>query len=115
VITLASATGAGAEFGVYVDPLDGGTANTLSWPGAPSAPGDFLADTLVEIQVVSSWSSSLASSPGGLAVGQSYTFVLTGDPMAEPLLTASGSANPLYDGRGVHIVAFPNSASPITY
>jgi hypothetical protein len=102
-------------FGVFIQPLDGGAPNGDLWPGTPSAPGDLLALPLSTIQVLSAWNASTASAPTGFQAGQAYTFILVGDP-AEPqqLTTANpdgGSTpveNPNWNGRGVHILAFPN-------
>ncbi len=118
-ITLTSADPTQLAFGVFVQPLDGGQPNTDQWPGTVSAttgpaPGDLFALPLADIQVLSAWNASTASAPTGFQAGQSYTFILVGDP-AEPqqLTTANpdGGAsieNPNWNGRGVHILAFPN-------
>jgi hypothetical protein len=107
-----SANGAPTAFAVSVEPLDGGSPNASPWPGAPGAPGDVIALPLTEILALSAWSATTMSPPNGFVNGQTYTFILTGDPSAQPLLLADGGTNPLYDGRGVHLLAFPNSFMP---
>ena len=113
-------------FGVQVLPLDGGAPNFNPWPGAGYDPGtgapltgDLLALPLSDIQVLSSWNASTASAGGGAAfsLGQTYTFVLTGDPAAPPIAIVypdgGTGPNPQYDGRGLHILAFPNTFVPL--
>jgi hypothetical protein len=106
----------GTTFGVLVQPLDGGAPNASPWPGTPGSPGDLIALPLAEIFALSRWDLTTAQTPSGFAPGQSYTFLLVGDPAAQPLTTIGEDGgvtqNPLYDGRGVHIVAFPNSFTP---
>jgi hypothetical protein len=102
------------QFGASVVPLDGGSPNTAAWPGFPGAPGDVIALPLTTIALLSSWTATTVSPPNGFANGQTYTFLLTGDPYAQPLLFPDGGTNPLYDGRGVHLLAFPNSSIPIS-
>ena len=93
--------------------------NADPWPGQPAppngtGPGDVIAVSLATIQYASQWSASVASTPGGanFAYGQTYTFILEGDPLAQQGLLSDGGLNPAYDGRGIHIVAFPNNFSP---
>ena len=108
-----------SAFGVFIQPLDGGMANYSNWPGSydPNTgapiPGDLLALPLSTIQVLSSWSASTAKSPTGFQSGYTYTFVLVGDPVAPPIALPNPDGggpvpNPKYDGRSMHIVAFPN-------
>lgn len=107
-------------------PADGGTAidETLTGIGAfdpelldPSTPwpyGDLIGPLpLYLVDALSSWQSSTASSPTGFQTGQTYSFIFEGDPLAQPLITTLSDGgtglNPNYDGRGIHIVAFPNN------
>jgi hypothetical protein len=93
-------------FGAAVVPLDGGQPSFGAWP----SPGDLIALPLASIDQLSAWNASTSSAPTGFQVGQSYTLILVGDPVAQQLPNPDGGPppNPLYDGRGIHIVAFPN-------
>lgn len=112
-----------AFFGVFVQPLDGGAPNGNPWPGSydpgtgAPIPGDLIALPLSVIDQLSSWGASTApgGSPIGFVSGQSYTFIIIGDPVAEQLPNPDGGPgiNPAWDGRGMHIVAFPNKFKPI--
>jgi hypothetical protein len=108
-------TAATTAFGVFVQPLDGGAPNALAWPGTVGAggavPGDVIALPLSDIQLLSSWSSTTADggAPATFTNGTSWVFIFEGDPAAQQLVTPAGAQNPSYDGRGVHIVAFPNT------
>ena len=68
------------SFGVVVQPV--GDAST-SWSPFPA--GDVIALPLATIQMLSSWTTTTDASPSGFQLGQSYTFVLVGDPAAQPL------------------------------
>ncbi len=98
-----------SAFGVLVQPLDASAQpNFNQWPGTPGAPGDLIAVPLSDIQLLSSWNSSTASAPTGFQAGQSYTFILVGDPVRRPDCPPGRRlGNPLYDGRGV-----PHSGLP---
>jgi hypothetical protein len=112
------------SFGVWVTPLDGGAPNEEPWPGSLSGgvatPGDLLQLPLSEVQALSAWGKTTASAPPAFQLGTNYTFILVGDPAAEPLFRErdDGGAplpNPAYDGRGVHFLAFPNVFTPTTF
>ncbi|MGO9712899.1 MAG: hypothetical protein ACLQBL_28820 [Polyangiaceae bacterium] len=104
-------------FAVLVQPLDGGQPNNLQWPGSYSQttgapiPGDVIGYPLTVVQQLSAVSSSTnADAAAGYVPGTNYTFVFMGDPAAAQLPNPDGGAglNPLYDGRGLHVVAFPS-------
>ncbi len=96
-------------FGLVTLPIDGG-APDLSPPGWPTT--DLIAFPFSDVYEFSQWLASTAAASNGFAPGQTYTFVLTGDPVAEPIAIPGPDgglvANPSYDGRGLHLVAFPN-------
>jgi hypothetical protein len=108
-------------FGVSVQPLDGGPPNMAPWPGLPAppngtGPGDVYALPLSTIEAASEWTASIASTPGGasFSYGQTYTLILVGDPLAQQSVLSDGGANPAFDGRGLHFLAFPNEFTPKT-
>jgi hypothetical protein len=115
----------GTVFSVSVFPGsgDGGLPNNLPWPGTVTlegttpvpVPGDVIAIPLSGIFQLSRWDLSTASAGGGaqFSAGQNYTFILVGDPEAAQIVLADGGANPAYDGRGVHFLAFPNVFTPL--
>src|SRR5262249_46971433 len=47
---------------------------------------------------------------GGLyfTAGENYTFVILGDPTAEPINYPDGGPDSAYTGFGVHVLAYPN-------
>lgn len=98
-----------SAIGVVLQPLDGGAANYGQWPQ-----GDLFALPLSAVDQLSSWAASTAKSPTGFVAGQSYVFVLVGDPAAQQLPNPDGGSgiNPQWDGRGMHFVAFPNVFTP---
>jgi hypothetical protein len=103
---------AGISFGVLLLPTDGGAPNPVPYPA-----GDLLSLPLQTVDLLSNWTSSTTLASSSFAAGVTYTFVLTGDPSAQPLFfpTTDGGAvtlNPSYDGRGLHFVAFPNRFTP---
>ncbi len=100
-----------------VNPAASTTAFGVTFPNptssAPYPNGDILAFPLSTIFALSRWSDSTASAPATFLNGVAYTFVLVGDPAAPPLAIqpddgGAASLNPAYDGRGLHVVAFPN-------
>jgi hypothetical protein len=113
-VNVAGVTNYPTMFGVFVQPLDGSAPNADPWPGVPGAPGDVIAVPLGDIFQFSRWDQSTASTPGGnqISAGQTYTFILVGDPTAQQVTLSDGGLNPAYDGRGVHILAFPNVFTP---
>jgi hypothetical protein len=112
--------GAGpAYFGALTAPGsgDGGSEVLAQYPvyptGVPTAPvalGDQFALPLSAVFTLSGWSASTAAAPPYFANGQTYTFVFVGsnDVGIPQLVDSTGAPNPAYDGRGMHIVAFPN-------
>jgi hypothetical protein len=109
ILPLTETDPATSFFGVVVAPLDGGAPNYKQWP-----PGDLFALPLSGIDQLSAWAVSTKASPTSFVAGQSYTFVLVGDPAAAQLPNPDGGSgiNPAWDGRGMHIVAFPNNFTP---
>jgi hypothetical protein len=102
-------------FGVFVQPLDGSAPNADQWPGTPGAPGDVIALPLSAIQQLSSWNATTKGAPTTFTNGTSWVFIFEGDPVAAQLPNPDGGAgiNPAWDGRGVHIVAFPNTFTAV--
>ncbi len=112
-----------SDFAVVTTPgslPDGGTV-FLPWPvsvppggDAPIA-ADLIAVPLNVIQLLSGWAGSTATSPTTYAPGTGFTFVILGSAVDVAQLTTSNPdggttpvQNPAYDGRGLHVVAFPN-------
>jgi hypothetical protein len=100
-------------FGVVVAPIDASAPRYTAYPA-----GDVIALPLPSIASLSSLSAPPDASPGGFVAGDSYTFLLVGDPAEPPAFLANLDggilpvANRAYDGRGLHLVAFPNVFSP---
>jgi hypothetical protein len=101
----------------------GGIPDPTQYPGHPTfdeagAPtgfelGDLFALPLNVVAALSQWSASATGTPPTFSAGQNYTFVLVGNPTANPLtITLDSGAqipNPGYVvGYGPHFVAFPN-------
>jgi hypothetical protein len=101
-----------------VDPTSGyaGFSNLNEWPISDTIPVPASA-----VLASSGWTASTgtSSSPDGqFHNGASYTLVWMGDPTWNGNNTAGtilsdGGLNPAYDGRGLHLVAFPNVFTPI--
>jgi len=114
-------------FGVLTAPgsLADGGEEPLPWPvsfqtigGVQTAVlGDLLGLSLGGIEALSAWQLSTADggSPSGFAAGNGYTLVFVGSIDAPQLANPDGGVdvNPTYDGRGLHVVAFPNRFAPI--
>jgi hypothetical protein len=82
--------------------------------------GDLFALPLLNVEELSQWSGSIATgTPAVFTAGSAYTFVVVGDnDLTVPqLVNAAGQPNVgdggLYDGRGLHIVAFPNNFTAV--
>ena len=103
----------GVSFGAILLPADGGAPVFKPYPD-----GDLLAMPLTVIEALSRWDRTSTGAPAAFTAGQSYTFVLVGDPAQPSLAIANpdGGAgevlDPSYDGRGLHFVAFPNWFTP---
>jgi hypothetical protein len=104
---------AGTGFGVVVQRADGGGANLGPYPA-----GDLFSLPLMVIDGLSVWAESTLQAPTGFLPGQSYVFVLVGNPAEEPFFVPldggdggapSSVPNFKYDGRGLHLLAFPAS------
>jgi len=109
---LVDPAGPGVSFGVVLEGADGAAPRLSPYPQ-----GDVVALPLAAIATLSDWGASIANEPAVFTVGRSYTFVLLGDPAQESPFRAGvdGAAplpDPLYDGRGLHLVAFPNTFAP---
>jgi len=100
---------------------DGGAPVFTSYPISATGLGDVIALPLADVAQLSAWASSTLTAPTGFVSGQTYTFAFVGDnDFGVAQLTTpnpdGGSTpvqNPAYDGRGMHIVAFPNSFTAI--
>jgi hypothetical protein len=79
--------------------------------------GDLLALSLGDVFELSGWTVSTAAAPASFTYGQNFTFVLVGnnDFTVPQLAAPDGGINEAYDGRGLHIVAFPNTFTPKTF
>jgi hypothetical protein len=132
-VATVTANPATSAFGFLTAPgsLDGGafapTAYPYSSQGETVVLGDTFAIPLTSIEALSSWTASTEQpTPATFVAGQTYTLITVGnnDLTVPQLLTAAGTSNlggdagacgsaGCYDGRGLHIVAFPNSFTAI--
>jgi len=100
-------------FGVFIPSADGGPINPGQYnPLDPNSTGQ----RIVALPLSVIHQLSTGAPPGDACTlfvpGHSYTFVLVGDPTQAQLGLPDGGRNPSYDGRGVHIIAFPSD--PVT-
>jgi hypothetical protein len=111
-------TQTGLQFSVLTFPGtdDGGVAQS-AFPG-----GDVIAfpvNGTTGIGALSNWTATVADggAPAGFQTGLSYTFVFVGDDNYTLTPNADGPAPdggaPYYDGRFMHVVAFPNVFTPV--
>ena len=120
-LTSVSVSPTTSSFGVVTTPgsqADGGVVYA-PWPasvqGGEEVLGDVLAIPLPVVNQLSAWKSSVAADsgpPANFAPGTAFTFVLLGSFFDPQLALQDGGANPAYDGRGLHVVAFPNVFTP---
>jgi hypothetical protein len=106
VLTAPGSLGDGGE-SLYEYPFQQTGAETIS-------PGDQFPIPLSDIFTLSGWTASTASAVPYFVNGQSYVFVLLGsnDVGVPQLVDQEGNTNTAYDGRGLHIVAFPTTFTP---
>ncbi len=105
-------------FGIVTARADGG-APTITAPPYSAATEYPVSNTIPipisSIEEASGWPSTTSGSSsdaGVFVTGQTYTFIFMGDPAAPQATLSDGGLNPAYDGRGLHIVAFPNVFKP---
>jgi hypothetical protein len=119
---LNSDGGAGpAAFGVLTAPgtaPDGGESLTyypFQQTGPTTiSPGDQFPIPLSDVFALSGWTHTTLSAVPYFVNGQSYVFIMMGsnDVGVPQLLNSAGATNDQYDGRGLHIVAFPTTFTP---
>jgi hypothetical protein len=100
---------------------DDGGISPLPYPvyvvGSTPTLGDLFEIPFSDIFALSAWSASTPAggTPAYFLPGQTYTFVVMGsnDVGIPQLVNPDGTPNTTtYDGRGLHIVAFPNTFTP---